>query len=175
MFQPCQGEVCETCGRINEDPIVLEPKDGHASRFCSIECGISPEKGERALHWRTLVRERDDIKHELEEERGSRVITLIHREELRDGKEQYITIDNSEGILNQIRSTPGNMPIDFIVHCPGGIVLPSEQIALALREHPAKVSAIVPHYAMSGATLICLAANEIVMDLTACSDLSTRR
>lgn len=42
--------------------------------------------------------------------------------------------------------------------------MPSEQIALALRGHPARVSAIVPHYAMSGATLICLAADEIVMD-----------
>lgn len=111
-----KGQVCETCERINEDPIVLGSKDGRPSRFCSIECVISPEKGERTRHWRALVRERDDIKDELEEERGSRVITLIHRDELRGGKEQYITIDNSEEILNQIRSTPRNKPIDFIVH-----------------------------------------------------------
>jgi len=38
------------------------------------------------------------------------------------------------------------------------------QIAMALKRHPAKKIAIVPHYAMSGGTLIALAADEILMD-----------
>jgi ClpP class serine protease len=50
-----------------------------------------------------------------------------------------------------------------VLHTPGGLVLAALQIARALREHPTKVTAFVPHYAMSGGTLICLAANEIVM------------
>jgi ClpP class serine protease len=37
-------------------------------------------------------------------------------------------------------------------------------IAQALKRHPAKVTVFVPHYAMSGGTLIALAADEIVMD-----------
>ena len=37
------------------------------------------------------------------------------------------------------------------------------QIARAIRGHKAKVTVLVPHYAMSGGTLIALAADEIVM------------
>ncbi|MCH1927516.1 enoyl-CoA hydratase-related protein, partial [Shewanella sp. C31] len=40
----------------------------------------------------------------------------------------------------------------------------AEQIAEALLRHPAPVTVFVPHYAMSGGTLIALAADEIVMD-----------
>lgn len=43
-------------------------------------------------------------------------------------------------------------------------MLAAEQIALALCRHSAKVTVFVPHYAMSGGTLIALAADEIVMD-----------
>jgi len=56
------------------------------------------------------------------------------------------------------------MPIDLVLHTPGGLVLAAEQIALALLKHPAKVTVFVPHYAMSGGTLIALAADEIIMD-----------
>jgi len=37
------------------------------------------------------------------------------------------------------------------------------QIARAIRGHKGKVTVFVPHYAMSGGTLIALAADEIVM------------
>jgi ClpP class serine protease len=55
------------------------------------------------------------------------------------------------------------VPIDLILHTPGGMVLAAEQIALALQQHQAKVTVFVPHYAMSGVTLIALSADEIVM------------
>ncbi|MCS7275187.1 MAG: hypothetical protein NZ610_07310, partial [Candidatus Bipolaricaulota bacterium] len=41
--------------------------------------------------------------------------------------------------------------------------LASLQIARALRRHPGGTRVIVPHYAMSGGTLIALAADEIIM------------
>ena len=41
-------------------------------------------------------------------------------------------------MLRAIRRTPREMPIDLILHTPGGLLLPTEQIALALRNHPAK-------------------------------------
>jgi len=47
---------------------------------------------------------------------------------------------------------------------PGGLVLAAEQIAPALRRHSGTVTVFVPRYAMSGGTLIALAADEIVMD-----------
>jgi Periplasmic serine proteases (ClpP class) len=43
-------------------------------------------------------------------------------------------------------------------------VLSSEQIAMALRRHSGVVTVFVPHYAMSGGTLLCLAAHEVIMD-----------
>ena len=104
----------------------------------------------------------------LEAERRTRVIALIHRQErvafLGIPFYRYIDINDSEEILRAIRLTPPEMPIDFVVHTPGGLILSSEQIAMALRRHKGKVTVFVPHYAMSGGTLLCLAADEVVMD-----------
>jgi hypothetical protein len=55
------------------------------------------------------------------------------------------------------------MPIDLIIHTPGGIVLAAMQIARAVEAHKAKVTVYVPVYVMSGGTLIALAADEIVL------------
>ncbi|WP_293178447.1 ATP-dependent Clp protease proteolytic subunit, partial [Oceanithermus sp.] len=105
---------------------------------------------------------------ELEKKRKSRVITLIHRQEaismLGIPLARYIDIDDSEQVLRAIRMTDKNVPIDLVLHTPGGLVLAAEQIAEALKRHPAKVTVFVPHYAMSGGTLIALGADEIVMD-----------
>ena len=101
-------------------------------------------------------------------ERKSQVITLIHRQEtialLGIPLSRYIDIDDSEEVLRAIRTTPDTVPIDLILHTPGGIALAATQIAMALKAHPARKSVIVPHYAMSGGTLIALAADEILMD-----------
>jgi len=108
------------------------------------------------------------LMHQLEQKRGSRVITLIHRQEsmsfLGFPIARYIDIEDSEQILRAVKMTDPNVPIDLILHTPGGLVLAAEQVANALAKHPAKVTVFVPHYAMSGGTLIALAANEIVMD-----------
>src|SRR5262249_22215461 len=52
----------------------------------------------------------------------------------------------------------------IILHTPGGLALAAEQIAHAICRRRGKVTVYVPHYAMSGGTLIALAADEIVMD-----------
>ncbi|MBF2085655.1 ATP-dependent Clp protease proteolytic subunit [Thermoleptolyngbya sp. C42_A2020_037] len=103
-----------------------------------------------------------------ERSRGSRVILLIHRQEsisfLGVPVSRFISIEDSEQVLRAIRLTPPNVPIDLILHTPGGLVLATEQIARALVRHPAKVTVFVPHYAMSGGTMLAMAADEIVMD-----------
>ena len=104
----------------------------------------------------------------MERKYGYRFITLIHRQE-RVGIfglpiYRFIDIDDSEQVLRAIRSTPPDKPIALILHTPGGLVLAASQIARALKRHPAKKVVIVPHYAMSGGTLIALAADEIWMD-----------
>ena len=104
----------------------------------------------------------------IEEKNKSRVITMIHRQErlafMGFPLLRFITIEDSERILRAIRLTPKDMPIDLIVHTPGGLALAATQIASALAKHKAPVKVIVPHYAMSGGTLIALAADEIIMD-----------
>ena len=121
-----------------------------------------------ALRQKMLDTNRYKIIRDIEKKRGSRVISLIHRQEslgvLSLLTRKFIDIEDSEEVLRAIRLTPADMPIDIILHTPGGLVLASEQIANALCSHPAKVTAIVPHYAMSGGTLIALAADEIWMD-----------
>jgi len=111
---------------------------------------------------------RTQILQRIQDERHSQVIGLIHRQDtvslLGLPVTSYISIDDSEAILRVIRRTPPEQPIDVILHTPGGLVLAAEQIARALAEHKGKVTVFVPHYAMSGGTLIALAADEIVMD-----------
>ena len=106
-----------------------------------------------------------------EQNRQSRVILLIHRQEsislLGIPLSRYISIEDSEQVLRAIRLTPPDVPIDLILHTPGGLVLATEQIARALVRHSAKVTVFVPHYAMSGGTMLALAADEIVMDANA--------
>lgn len=116
----------------------------------------------------SLENERLEILGKLQSMRNSRVITLIHRQEttslLGIPVSKYINIDDAEAVLRAIRLTPPNKPIDLIVHTPGGLVVAASQIASALQNHKGKVTVMVPHYAMSGGTLIALAADEIIMD-----------
>src|SRR5262245_45414397 len=111
---------------------------------------------------------RADVVRRFQEQRKSRVIVLIHGEDTISlfgvPFGSFINMEDSESILRAIRLTPSNQPIDFILHTPGGLVLAAEQIAHALAEHKGKVTVFVPHYAMSGGTLIALTADEIVMD-----------
>jgi ClpP class serine protease len=76
---------------------------------------------------------------------------------------RYIDINDSEDVLRAIQMTGDDVPLDIVLHTPGGLVLAATQIARAIRDHKSKVTVFVPHYAMSGGTLIALAADEIVM------------
>src|SRR5215510_954718 len=117
-------------------------------------------------YWTDRARTR--LLTQIQSERKSRVIAMIHRQEtvsvLGVPVSNFLDIEDSEEILRAIRATPNDQPIDLILHTPGGLVLAAEQIAKALVDHKGKVTVFVPHYAMSGGTLIALAANEIVMD-----------
>jgi ClpP class serine protease len=103
----------------------------------------------------------------LESHRNSRVILLVHRQEtmrlLGFPIARYIDINDSEEVLRAIQMTDDDIALDIVLHTPGGLVLAALQIARAIGEHKAKVTVFVPHYAMSGGTLIALAADEIVM------------
>lgn len=120
------------------------------------------------IRQKILEAARTKLLRQLEEKRGSRAIALIHRQErlsfLGFPLSRFIDINDSEEVLRAIKLTDDQVPIDIILHTPGGLVLAAEQIAYALCRHPAKVTVFIPHYALSGGTLIALAADEIVMD-----------
>jgi ClpP class serine protease len=120
------------------------------------------------LRQRMLEASRLRVLHRIERARKSRMISLVHRQEtmslLGFPLMRYIDVNDSEEVLRAIKLTDPDCPIDLILHTPGGLVLAAGQIAHALKRHRAKVTVFVPHYAMSGGTLIALAADETVMD-----------
>ena len=121
-----------------------------------------------ALQRATLAAQRRRALEKLSRQREATVITLIHRQEtislLGLPLMRHIDLDDAESVLQAIRETPAGRPIEIILHTPGGLVLAASQIATALADHDGPVTAIVPHYAMSGGTMIALAADEIVLD-----------
>ena len=119
------------------------------------------------IRQRLLDRTRTRLIRDLERQRRSRVIGLVHRQEVMSllgfPLARFITIEDSEEVLRAVQLTDPDVPIDLILHTPGGLVLASEQSANARGAHRAKGTVFVPHYAMSGGTLLALAADEIVM------------
>ena len=103
----------------------------------------------------------------IERQRKSRVVLLVHRQEtmslLGFPVFRYIDINDSEEVLRAIHLTDPEIPLDLVLHTPGGLVLAATQIARAVSKRKGKVTVFVPHYAMSGGTLIALAADDIVM------------
>jgi ClpP class serine protease len=103
----------------------------------------------------------------MEKLHGCKVLTMIHRREAISvfglPVYQYIDEEDAEQILRWIRQYQ-DYPLELILHTPGGQLHASIQIARALRRHPKNTKVIIPHYSMSGGTIIALAANEIVMD-----------
>ncbi len=103
----------------------------------------------------------------IQKKRKSRIIAVVHRQEpmglLGIPMLRYIDLNDAEDVLEAIRNTPPNKPLEFILHTPGGLVLPALQIARAIKAHRGRTTVFVPHYAMSGGTLIALAADEVVL------------
>ena len=122
-----------------------------------------------ALRRKMLDNARIKLMHSIEKKRKSRVILLIHRQETMSfigfPLLRFIDINDSEEVIRAIRLTDPEVPIDLVLHTPGGLVLAALQISCAIKRHSGKVTVFVPHYAMSGGTLIALAADEIVMDV----------
>ncbi len=119
------------------------------------------------LRKRMLESARRGLLAKIESKRDSRVIIMVHRQEtmglLGFPVVRYIDIEDSEEVLRAINMTDPEVPIDFVIHTPGGLAIAALQIARALKKHKGKVTVFIPHMAMSGGTLIALAADEIVM------------
>ncbi len=160
------GTRCVYCGMVIEGGARRARIDGERLEFCNARClALFRSLGNRGRLRARIQSERAGILARLEDRRGTRALTLIHRREpWSDDAGGYITIEDSEALVAQIRRTPSDRPIDLIVHTPGGLALAAEMIAMAVKKHLADVTAIVPFYAMSGGSLIALAADEILME-----------
>jgi ClpP class serine protease len=101
-----------------------------------------------------------DILARLEAKRGSRVIAIIHRENM--ARDRLDAVD-LEDVLTAIRKTPKDRPLDVIVHSPGGWISCAQQIARAIKAHPAKTTVFVPYFALGSTTFMAFAADEVVM------------
>lgn len=121
-----------------------------------------------AMTRRRLGQELEAAFSKIQKRRKTRIIAIVHRQEsmglLGIPILKYIDLNDAEDVLEAVRTTPKNQPLELILHTPGGLVLPALQIARAVKAHPGKTTVYVPHYAMSGGTLIALAADEIVLN-----------
>ena len=73
-----------------------------------------------------------------------------------------ITEEDVQGLMEVVHGLPGK-DLDLIIHSPGGSAEAAEAIVHYLRAKFDHIRVIVPHAAMSAATLVACAANEIVM------------
>lgn len=119
-----------------------------------------PTSKAAVLAWRSSIIEG------LERERGTKVITMIHKKELwtEPGEDPEIGIEDTTKVLMEFRKIPLDKPVDLILHTPGGFAVAAEMMAMAIKFHPAKVTVMVPFYALSGGSLMSLAASEIRME-----------
>lgn len=119
-----------------------------------------PTSKAEILAWRRRIIE------DLGRERGTKVITMIHKKELwtEPGEDPEIGIEDTEKVLMELQKTPPDQPVDLIIHTPGGYALAAQMMAMAIKFHPSKVTVMVPFYAMSGGSLMSLAAGEIRME-----------
>ena len=119
------------------------------------------------LMGRILAMRRAEAIRKIEKENNARVITMIHRQEKKSlfgfSVARHIDMEDAQTIIAAIKETPDDLPLNLIIHTPGGLVIAAMQIARAIEAHPAKVTVYVPVFAMSGGTLIALAADEIAL------------
>jgi len=119
------------------------------------------------LMGRILAMRRAEAIRKIEKANGARVITMIHRQEKKSlfgfSVARHIDMEDAQTIIAAIKETPDDLPLNLIIHTPGGLVIAAMQIARAIEAHPAKVTVYVPVFAMSGGTLIALAADEIAL------------
>lgn len=82
-----------------------------------------------------------------------------------DDRKQLSSIESEDivGFADLIKGIEGH-PLDILINSPGGSAEAVEQIVNFLRTNFSDIRFIIPYVAMSAATLMCLAGNEILMD-----------
>src|SRR5436305_6471139 len=101
------------------------------------------------LKQRFLEATRQRLIARIERTRKSRVILLVHRQEMMSflgfPVVRYIDVNDSEEILRAIHLTDPEVPIDLVLHSAGGQALAALLIARAIHKHKGQVLAFMPH------------------------------
>src|SRR5262249_11911531 len=102
-------------------------------------CGSLSQSLQPLLTGRWYALRRAQAIRAIERSHGSRVITMIHRQEKRSifgfAVSRHIDLEGAQTIIAAIKDTPDDMPIDLVLHTPGGLVLAAMQIARAVEAH----------------------------------------
>ena len=83
----------------------------------------------------------------------------------KDAPEASLSIgdDDIQGLMEVTAGLGSGSKLDLILHSPGGSPLAAEAIVSYLRSRFSYIRVIVPNLAMSAATMICCAADEVVL------------
>ncbi len=77
--------------------------------------------------------------------------------------EEFMIEEFTEIVAEKFPEKEKRPPLYLLIHSPGGAISSAYVIASVLRENFSNITAFVPHIAASGATLLAIASNEIVM------------
>ncbi len=78
------------------------------------------------------------------------------------GQLMSVTLEDVQGFMSAMHGLDGNS-LDLILHSPGGSMEAAEQIVQYLRSKYHHIRAIIPQNAMSAATMVACACDEIIM------------
>ncbi|OFA00788.1 hypothetical protein [Duganella sp. HH101] len=85
--------------------------------------------------------------------RGNRVLVLAA---------SRLDMEMLPALYQQLRAIGRSERLDVVLQCRGGMVNAARRIALLLRQYSRQLCFIVPHYCQSSATLLTLAADDII-------------
>ena len=83
----------------------------------------------------------------------------------KDAPDAFLSIwdDDIQGLMEVTAGLGSGVALDLILHSPGGSPLAADAIVSYLRSRFSHIRVIVPNFAMSAATMLCCAADEIVL------------
>jgi hypothetical protein len=96
---------------------------------------------------------------ELEALRGSSVVVYC----INDRAPKYLNAVDLTAFSCCLQPLPRTERLDFVLHTEGGVISAARGLALQLRESASRLGILVPHKARSAGTLLCLAADELIL------------
>ncbi len=135
----------------------------HLITFFGIAMFLSP-----MIQLLGVAARRARLRRRIARARGTNVVDVVHHMEtvavFGVPLVHWVSVPLTRETARTVTQAPTAQPLDLVVHVPAGIALGAEAVCRALLPHTGKVTLIVPQYALSGALLLALAADEILMD-----------